>query len=417
VRSHPVWLGLVVLTVACGPYDVVVSEPRWSMLGASASGSGLSAPGTFAMGKKLAVDSEDRVYVAWSDRRNGHFDCFLRFWDEQQGWMELGGSDSGGGISNGGLSGAAESQMGALRLDRAGRPAIAWQHRERPPSESYQTHFRIWDGSSWRELEGSASQGGVSLVGGALWPSLAIDAEGQPFVAWTVAGGVPVFGTVYARRWSGTAWEEVGGSASGTGISGGEGGAGLVETAAAADGGLFAVWQSSWAGTSAIYLAAWDGVSWSGLGGSLAAGGLRGTQGAERPGLAVSPDGKPTVTWQTTAEPSGVAVRQWSGGAWMDLEPPSPSGSQVPALAFSPDGRLVLVWHQQDEVGVNVHGALFDGGWRSLDPPGVPGGISGTSTDSQWADVTASDQWVYVGWEERLSNDAAAVYVKRRRMP
>src|SRR5438445_356562 len=71
---------------------------------------------------------------------------------------------------------------------------------------------------TWSEIDGSATGDGLSQLPGisSSYPSVAVDTAGNPLVAWEVDDGSPgnEHGSVYLLKWNGTAWVEVGKSAS-----------------------------------------------------------------------------------------------------------------------------------------------------------------------------------------------------------
>ena len=130
-------------------------------------------------------------------------------------WEEYAGSAQGGGVSNTPY----ESQFPSLAIAANGNPAIAWQ--EKANGSTYQIYFKRWNGSSWQELNGSASGQGVSNSVAGLdnpLPVLAVDNAGLPVIAWGDTH-------IYLKKWDGVNWIEIGGSASGLGIDNEERGA------------------------------------------------------------------------------------------------------------------------------------------------------------------------------------------------
>src|SRR5262245_32054036 len=79
-----------------------------------------------------------------------------------------------------------------------------------------------WTGAAWVDLGGSDALGGLSGFGASTAGlSLAFDGGGNPIVAWQHMPTGFFTAQVYLRRWnpSSGAWEELGGSGSGNGIS------------------------------------------------------------------------------------------------------------------------------------------------------------------------------------------------------
>jgi hypothetical protein len=134
---------------------------------------------------------------------------------------------------NGGLAPQISPEQPAVALDLAGRPAVAYRAR----ANTFNVFVVRWNGTTWEELGGSGD--GVIQSPAAAEPAVAIDDTGRPLVAWTAATapsvallptGEPAVAwedvssgarEIYLQRWSGTAWVEIAGSASGGGLSNG----------------------------------------------------------------------------------------------------------------------------------------------------------------------------------------------------
>ena len=229
------------------------------------------------------------------------------------GWQPVGsGSASGGGISNN--SGA--SQTVALAVGPDNTLYAAWSDTSSGNNEIYLRH---WDGAAWRELGGSASGGGISDNSGSSFsPSIAVAPDGRPWVAWhDRTPGAP---EIYVRRWSGTTWETVGAnSASGGGISNNSGGSAFVDLQIDANGQAFATWTDDSSGNNEVYLRQWNGSAWVALGGSASGGGVSNTATRSgRPALALS-DGLPIVAWAETGIVGEIYLRRFNGSAWIPL--------------------------------------------------------------------------------------------------
>ena len=86
-----------------------------------------------------------------------------------------------------------------------GEPQIAWGEYLRKPYGSRLT-VRTWDGkTSW--VRGPAFN---DIKAFSRTPALALDAKGQPTVAWLQ--GEVLASNVYASRWTGTGWQALGAS-------------------------------------------------------------------------------------------------------------------------------------------------------------------------------------------------------------
>ncbi len=132
-------------------------------------------------------------YVAWVDESDdADTEIYARRWTGSS-WKNLGGSASGGGISNN----AAPSQDPSIAVDRFGRAIVAWGDlRSSGASEIY---LKRWNGSGWEDVGGSSGGSGVSNTGSFSYePSAAVGPDGTPYVAWSaVAANVEI----YVRRY------------------------------------------------------------------------------------------------------------------------------------------------------------------------------------------------------------------------
>ncbi|NUM48759.1 MAG: CHAP domain-containing protein, partial [Anaerolineales bacterium] len=175
----------------------------WQEVGVgSASNGGISNNAGNSSAPSLALAPDGTPYVAWEDASSGNDEIYVRAWNGSN-WAEVGvGSASGGGISNSvGISG---EPFIAIAPD--GTPYVAWLNNSNGNHEIY---VRAWNGSSWAEVGvGSASGGGISnTVGYSLFPTLAFNSNGTPYVAWQEDGSGS---EIYVRAWNGSSWAEVG---------------------------------------------------------------------------------------------------------------------------------------------------------------------------------------------------------------
>ncbi|HEV3027237.1 MAG TPA: hypothetical protein VG457_06665, partial [Planctomycetota bacterium] len=177
---------------------------------------GISNAAYFTETPSLALDSAGNPVVAWTHCDNpgqGIF-TFVKHWNGTA-WVDYGGSGTATGVSGPGGSGQAPS----IDLDSAGNPMVAWHEYGLSAAPYGEIYLRRWDGTAWAELGGSATGGGISAAGnGARYPSLKIGPSNQPVVAW---GNGPEFSTdeIFVKTWNGTAWVEIAGSATGGGVS------------------------------------------------------------------------------------------------------------------------------------------------------------------------------------------------------
>lgn len=361
------------------------------------------------------------------------------------GWEEMGvGSASGRGISNNN----GNSWHPSLAIGPDGAPVIVWYDESGGNEEIY---LRRWNGVAWVELGGSASGGGISdTVGVSLNPSLAIDLDGMPVVAWNdyTSGDVEI----YVRRWNGSSWVELGaGSASGGGISNNDGDSHNPSLVIGPDGAPAVAWEDNSSGNYEIYLRRWDGATWVELGaGSASGGGISNNDGgSSNPSLAIGPDGMPAVAWDSLSEDTithhytrlwkgvnwvgpdrnyEIYVRRWNGAAWVEIGAGSASSggisdnngeSRYPSLAIGPDGVPVVAWDDNSAwAGDNrdnykIHLRRWDGAfWADM-----AGSAVGSISNDIWSSGGASlaigpDGLPVVAWTGRNTFDNTEIYVR-----
>src|SRR5258706_9510061 len=96
---------------------------------------------------------------------------------------------------------------------------------------------------TWGELGGSATGDGVSIGEVGYTPSLSVDFSGRPTVAWMGGqGNARDMGWYHLRRWSATAWVELDGSATAGGIGLGLGSS-AYPAVVASGGNLVVAWE------------------------------------------------------------------------------------------------------------------------------------------------------------------------------
>lgn len=250
--------------------------------------------------------------------------------------------------------------------------------------------------TAWVELAGSGSGGGLSNTpADSLFPAVAVNATGtSPVVAWVErVGGVS---QIYVRRWSGTRWEELAGSASGGGISNTGGASGQPAVAVDGQGRVVVAWWEFVNRTGQIYLKRWSGAAWEQLAGSATAGGLSngtGADHAERPTLALDPNGDPVVAWeQRFPWPlANIYLKRWTGNGWVELggsaslnglSNTTARNSQMPSLEVDAAGYPVVAWLEGAPGSREVHLKRWDGAtWSALGGSAIAGGVSGPTLE------------------------------------
>ncbi|MFM8708093.1 MAG: calcium-binding protein, partial [Planctomycetia bacterium] len=227
---------------------MTTADGRWTELLGSASGTalgaGVSRGVTAASAPTITLDATGAPVVAWTADHAGGRDIRVARYDAAAGgWTALSGSHAAGGIS-----GTGTARLAKIVTTSAG-PAVAWLDTVPNIPDAARVYVRRFDGTAWVEV-GAGSATGNGLLGGATGDDLAIASDGTRIaVAWSArANGAS---HIRLRQFVGTTWRELDGSATGSGVSGaadawldGKVDCNAQPTLAYHDGRLFVAWQA-----------------------------------------------------------------------------------------------------------------------------------------------------------------------------
>ncbi len=326
----------------------------WQSLGSLALGGAIVATTGASINPSIALGANGEPVVAWTVLDGSASDIFVAQYNPAAnggagGWDSLGDSLAAGGISG---TGAADD---AQVVNTSSGLVVAYRDRSSGVDNVYVKQF---DGGQWVALgSGAASGAGISQSStGVQGLTIATDG-GDVAVAWTQTVGST--SQVYMLEYNSGTWSQLGGSATGNGLSNSTGQA-LAPTLAFDDGSLFAAWQDNSSGAFEIYAATWNGTAWAAAGTSAdSGGGVSNTEGmASDPKLA-SNDGQLYLLWldnlisNPTSNSVAVYVKQWNGSAFVedvvgDASYRGIGGSigarTAPALAVDPSGNPFAAW-------------------------------------------------------------------------
>lgn len=404
------------LRLAIGPTP---ANAGWQPIGAnSATGGGISQTAGESARPELAQMGDGALVVAWSDSSSGNAEIYVRRWDGQA-WGEMGaGSASGGGVSNN----RGRSVTPALVAGPDGRAYLAWSDDSSGNTEIY---VRRWDGGAWVEIGGSASGGGISnSKGESESPAVALDGD-APIVVWEDTSGGD--SEIYARRWDGQAWAEMGkGSATGGGISRNQKDSYQPAVAVAA-GVPFVAWADGIGGETEIFVRRFNGSKWVLAGkNSASGGGISDSSGVSR-GVRLAAAGKEVyAAWSNAGDGDlEIYVRRFDGKAWGEVGRGSARGggisantadSQAVSLSVTAAGAPIAAWHDSpDRRTTEVYARVWNGArWEEVTTgTGRGGGISDNDGHSNWpALLVAADGVPTVAWNDDSSGNHE-IYVRR----
>lgn len=302
----------------------------WQALGPTTSSPCGTVAEDYGTAPSIALDSAERPVISW----RGSGEVAVARWDGSA-WRRVG---SNGGLRVNALGTAARP---AMALDAAGNPVVAWDDSNTSTIDMYVAR---WDGSAWQPLGAALS----ATAGQFTWtsePSLAVDGQGRPVLAWQELGS-STGQRIHVRRWSGTAWEALGGPLS---VAGGSVDARTPSLKVDSQNRPVVAWSESLSGGgTTVHVRRWQGSSWVAVGGTLNAAATGATPSATRPSLALDGKDAPVVAWEE-ADSSGVRhvhVRRWDdvNTTWKGVGDPvgavsSSSDALFPSLVADEVGR------------------------------------------------------------------------------
>ena len=315
-------------------------EDQWAPIRDSMlSGAGISRTLENSRHPSVALDG-DNVYVAWQeDPQNFSSTNFSRIFlraYKGSSWIELANSGRRLGLS-GNTNGNATAPVAAVMGDH--QPVVAWKHET--ASSGDRILLAKWNGTNaWVGLSGSHTNSGIPWVGGfrsASDPTMCINELGNPVVAWRDEFDPK---QIIVRRWNGSSWDSINPPASAPIIA-------APRISSGADGTLYLTWVQTFGSNPLpydsyqVYALRYTGGSWSQMGGSATFPGVSAApyladdgQQPHAPAIFPAFNGDVFVAWRAGQDPTYILVRKWELGAtnWVGL---GGSGG-VPGIQLNP---------------------------------------------------------------------------------
>lgn len=258
---------------------------------------------------------------------------------EVPAWLPVGAALSALPDPAGDNWGRTTAQSPSLQVDANGRPVVAWQEKEPVPNTVVKTRIFVsrWTGEAWSLVGSSPSTGSHPLSGK---PSLQLDGLGRPLVAWDES-------SIHVSRWDGTAWQKVGEpfyrAPSGYYISV------RPPVLQLKDGDVPVV---AWGESDDAFAATWTGAEWASLGSTLSAYTPAAGENLLN-ALRLTKQGEPVVAWDEQNPENSANTTQvwkWNGGDWARLpELSTPRKVSLgSSLVLDGEDNPILAWMETD---------------------------------------------------------------------
>ena len=385
---------------------------RWQQLAGSASGLGLSGNVAGAIEPTLAVSATGQVIATWSDARNGNYEIYVARWDGTQ-WTGLAGSHQLGGVSN--TDGS--SQHPSLTINANGQPIVAWLEAGDIRAAQFDP-TAVGGQGAWVALGNSLSAGGISGTGTADHPVI-VNSPAGPTVAWLNTTSTTT--EVRVQRFDGTTWNAVGTPV----VTSAPAASNLSELSFATDGTKMGLaWTQLVASVPRVYAMEFAGTAWQPVAGSNSGNGISTNNlAADQPTIAVL-SGELHVAWRQQvragSDESDVFTAHVNGASWEQANTSSSSGMATqPKLAVG-GGQLHLAWAEDlfasgQGSGTTIYATRWNGSAfveRFVQSGDLAGGMTGTGDGLQQLALAVSATGApLVAW----SNSAAfspQIYVR-----
>ncbi len=214
----------------------------------------------------LQLDYQGNPCIAWQDGSPGIFEIYYVKWDGS-GWVTA-SSQAYDGFNANVSQNDGGSYNPSLQLDYQGNPCIAWYYSVDPLQ--LEIYYVKWDGSGWVTASDQAYTGGTNAnvsqnYGHSYYPSLQLDMQGNPCITWYYWDLDIKKHEIYYVKWDGSQWEVADGSpytGTNANVSQNDGDSCSPSLQLDYQGNPCIAWNDSTPGEFEIYYAKWDGSQW-----------------------------------------------------------------------------------------------------------------------------------------------------------
>jgi hypothetical protein len=292
----------------------------------------------------LALDSSNNPVVAWREVDN----IYVKRFDGNT-WNLVGTGPLNINIGFSTLS-------SSLVLDKTNNPVVAWIEGDKV---SYNLYVKRWNGSAWVML--GAGPLDIDPEGDTLYKDIALDAAGNPVVAWAEDYNIHV------KRWNGSAWVSLGTALDVSLGNQSEWPSLEVDTT----GKIVIAWHEiEFNKSDNIYVKRWNGSTWSFVGANPV------SRHGTTPSLTLNGNNNPVVSWAefTNTDLTNVYVKRFDGTTWTTVgsNPLDMDVSQYAypyAIALDGSGNPTVTWVEtvKGRFDTNVYVKRFgSNGWQPL---------------------------------------------------
>ncbi|MFN0179970.1 MAG: hypothetical protein ACKVZ0_14315 [Gemmatimonadales bacterium] len=319
-------------------------------------------------------------------------------------WQQLGGA-----VATGPVASPSRDLFAAVALDLAGNPVVAWKGRVVGPGTSANfIHVKQWDGANWVQLGGNLLLASVRNGDIRSTPSIDVDpTTGYPVVAWSEESSRNPVGSllgafdVYVKRWTGSAWVQLGGALNVNPVAG----AIHPKLRVTNTGTPTVAW---WETPNHTAAKSWDGTAWTSFAQQSLVWSATGAQDLALTALTLDGSGNPFVVFGASAGPLGARPALFPANGWMllpSLRTDNPAATgwgaamdaqdrlTVAYSTFAGPTELVRVRRFESGAWVDLGGTLFtDNSTASVAVTTIAVPFSTSNPIASWSAVTQSGQ-------------------------
>ena len=334
-------------------------------------------------------------------------------------------------INKGGIENI--SSRYSIELDKNGFVHIAWDSYDK--GNIYYIH---WNGKTWVNVEDKPypeNSANVSQSEGfSEFPSLALDSNGYPHIAWNSENNKKV--DIIYVHWDGKQWvNSIGQSypVHSANVSQNDGFSGYPSLSLDKNNKIHIVWSDNTEGNSEICYVKWNGETWVNSGDQpypqYSANVSKNKSNSAFSSMELDSLGNPCITWDDTSE-SGHEIYfvRWTGSMWSNVEgkpyPENPANvsqnngsSEYSSLAIDKEGNPHIVWQDTSDGDIEVFYTHWDGfSWiNALNQkyPEYSGNVSNNRGKSEFPSLTLDEKDIpNIVWDDDTAGNKDIYFIK-----